>query len=235
MSQFSGSSSSNSSQSAQPITPNSTFTPLTVIFASFGQGAHMVKNATDQLLVQNKLWMPPLETRIGAFAATLKFSSGTVGSGTSSAIQSIHSIFGSFGSARIGNYFNQPVIQQFMARPISNQLANTYVASGEYRYWCKIMHVSYMRFTGDLKAAKLNFAALQNLIGGAAGASATVPMRAAIVQGFCGLGLRTQSISLCTGALGFNLMVFAVHKLYTYQEQLNAGDDGRARIEVLDD
>lgn len=151
------------SKSTPELTPVSAFVPPTILFAGIAQGVHMVKNSIEQSLVLSNIWSPPKQARIGAFAATFRFPPGSVGSGTSGAIQAIHSVFGSFGEARIGNYFNLPMVQQFLAKPIGNIGVNTLVASGEYRYWCEILAVSYMHFLGDLKTFKLNFPALQTL------------------------------------------------------------------------
>lgn len=227
------------SKSTPELTPVSAFVPPTILFAGIAQGVHMVKNSIEQSLVLSNIWSPPKQARIGAFAATFRFPPGSVGSGTSGAIQAIHSVFGSFGEARIGNYFNLPMVQQFLAKPIGNIGANTLVASGEYRYWCKILAVSYMHFLGDLKTFKLNFPALQTLAGGVAGASASIPFRVAIAQGLTssgGLlrGFQPRSIAMGTGAIGSSLIVVCVKKLFTYEGPADAGDDAHARIEVVD-
>lgn len=221
------------------LTPISAFLPGTLWFGGLAQGLHMVKNSVEQGLVLSELWSPLKYTRIGGFAATFKFGPGTVGSGTSASIQLIHSFFGSFGQAQIGNYFNLPIVQQFCSKPIGNVLANTAAASGEYRLWCKVLNLGYTRFLGDLKTFKFNFAALQLIAGGMAGANATVPFRVAIVQGLTSTGglmrgFQPRSIALCTGAMGSSLVVACVKKLYTFEGPLDAGDDGAARIENID-
>jgi len=205
---------------AKDITPISSWSPGSLIFLT-GQGINMLKNAKDQLQAIRGSYAPLQDIRIGAFAGTLKFAPGTVGSGTNSAIQIIHSIFGALGQEAIGGYFNHPRIQQYMAKPVSNRLANTAVAAGEYKFWCNVQKAYYAKFIGDFSSATFNIETFKNLLGGIAGSHAGVNFRCGLVQGLATSsqlmkGFQPRAIVGATGIIGSSMLMLAVKQVYTF-------------------
>jgi hypothetical protein len=113
--------------------------------------AGLMKHVLEQYQVLRGILTPPSYTRLGAFRATFKFPGGTLGSGANAAIQWIHTIFGSFGQAQIGNYFNSPQAQALMSQPIergnpASALANRKLAEGELQIWVKTLRVGFAQF-----------------------------------------------------------------------------------------
>src|SRR5262245_16472658 len=80
---------------------------------------NVMKNVIQQGLVMSGLYTPPKHTRLSAFKATLKFPSGTVGSGVNMSIQLIHAALGSFGQQGIGYYFHSPKTQRRMSQLVT--------------------------------------------------------------------------------------------------------------------
>jgi len=77
---------------------------------------------------------PDPSSRLGAYAATRGFPSGTVGAAVHRAIGAIYLIFGNYGQERIGSVFNSPEAQALYGQPVTS-CASMQMAHLEYQYW----------------------------------------------------------------------------------------------------
>jgi hypothetical protein len=78
--------------------------------------------------------VPDPDSRLGAYAATKGYGSGTVGNAVHNAIGTIFVTFGNYGEERIGRVFNSPEAKALYDKPVSS-CAGRQMAEHEYQYW----------------------------------------------------------------------------------------------------
>ena len=148
----------------------------------------LMERSILQNMVIDGLLTPPSYCRLNAFAATLKFLPGTVGSGANLGIQVIHSLLGGLGQIKIGNLFSSAPAQQIMSAlmPSLNTNENRALATLEHKYWIEEFRCQISTFK-----TKPSLKVLANIFGGFLGSAAYVPFRMTFQYG----GSRTRSMS----------------------------------------
>jgi hypothetical protein len=95
---------------------------------------------------------PNPESRLGAYAATRGYPSGTVGASVHAAIGTIYTLMGNYGEERIGRVFNSPEARALYGQPVAS-CAGMQMAMLEHQYWQDVRNEDSWSAGGRLGSA----------------------------------------------------------------------------------
>jgi hypothetical protein len=95
---------------------------------------------------------PDPESRLGAYAATGGYPSGTVGSSVHTAIGTIYATLGDYGGEKVGRVFNSPEAKSLLGQPVDS-CAGLVIAKLEHQYWSDVAAEDSFSAGGQLGAA----------------------------------------------------------------------------------
>jgi hypothetical protein len=95
---------------------------------------------------------PNPDSRLGAYAATAGYPSGTVGAAVHNAIGGIYAGLGTYGEENIGRVFNSPDAKALYGQPVDSD-AGKQMAAIEQQYWSNVANEDPYSAGGKLGAA----------------------------------------------------------------------------------